>query len=257
MVYKGDWCFCLATSSTIPFHFMHYPELSIELSTIERLTFREDSGALDHILWWMQWPDITNLSATSNVMKEFVESYRQRTWEAEEFFNHWFEDDFNRFRSILALAGALVTGEQVLRYFDRCPPDLDSNLDIVTRVGGASALVLFLEHIGYELEPDAPSTHSEDDQAMARIFAIASSPMFETKGSANGVLSIFEFTRPGGHFFSSWAHSNRDRCARLRLIVVAQDPVDHILLNYHTSACLNVSSSSYSALTSRYSKLES
>lgn len=217
-----------------------YPELSVDLSPIELFILCNKEDICDRLMRWLPWPDITCLSSTSTVMRAFVNLYRQRAWATHTFFEHWFEDQFNRFRSLLALTGALVTGEQLIRFFDRRPPDKESNLDVVTRVGGAGALVLFLEHIGYQLEPDAPSTHSESNPAMSQIFGITSSPAFENKGWVNGVLAVLEFTRPVGDNPKSWLNPPYDRCARMRVVIVAQDPVDHVMTSYHSSEFISV-----------------
>lgn len=221
------------TDSSCPY--LDQQELSFELSPIERFLLCHEEDVLDYLMWWMPWPDLTRLSSTSRIMRDSISMYRKRAWAADEFFFHWFGDDFNRFRSVLALTGAVVAGEPLIRFFDRISPGEDTDLDIVTRVGGAGALVLFLERIGYQLESDAPSTHSESNPAMSQVFGITSSLAFDNRGWTNGVLAVLAFTRPLGSVPTTWIGPTYERFASIRVVIVAQDPVDHIMLSYHSS----------------------
>lgn len=140
----------------------------------------------------LQWPDLTNLSLTAREIRTAVVSYRLRAWNVSNFLRFFVDQDIS-FRAVMAFAGALITGEQVLRFFDRLPPTLKADLDIVTRVGGVVPLILFLESIGYVRRPDAPSLAKESFPIMSHAFQITSSSQFAEKGGATGVVSVIEY----------------------------------------------------------------
>ena len=174
-------------------------------------------------------------------MKRLISMYQKLAWSIDNFLGLWFDDNVVRFRSIMALAGAIATGCQVIRFFDRDPPDERSHLDIVTRVGGVGAIVIFLEHMGYVLKADAPSLHTNNSGTMTQVFQLTSSLSFQAKTSANGVVAVMEFQRPTGDNYMSWSGPSYDRYTSVQLIVVTQNPVHHMLMHFHSSTYIRSS----------------
>lgn len=206
-----------------------------DISTLERFMLTANPRLGHRFLHCLPWPSLVNLSSTSYLMREIVKHYRERFWNVDNFFDLWFEDTVTQFRSILAFTGAIATGCQVLRFFDRDPPDERSHLDIVTRVGGVGALVVYLEGIGFCRTADAPCSLSNSYNTMSHVFQLTSNPAFRDRSSSNGILSVLEFRRPIGAGSTFWSGPTYDRSASIQLIVVAQDPVYHMLMHFHSS----------------------
>ncbi|KAF6742111.1 hypothetical protein DFP72DRAFT_831449, partial [Ephemerocybe angulata] len=65
--------------------------------------------------------DLVNISCTSTVMRECIQTYREKAWDIGAFLSHWFIGgyDVDIFLDMLELTGAVVSGSQILRYLDR------------------------------------------------------------------------------------------------------------------------------------------
>ncbi|KAJ3530865.1 hypothetical protein NMY22_g8396 [Coprinellus aureogranulatus] len=198
-------------------------------SALRAFLSRGNSAEIDVLFFFIPWPDLTRLSATSSALRKVVEEYRKRIWNVNHHL-HPFVDHAPTFRSILAFSGALVTGWQVIRFFDRLPPSPTYGLDIVTRVGGVVPLVLFLESIAYKRVPENPCISMESFPSMADVFQISSNTSFDSKGGATGIVAVLEYFR---------VVQESDRDTKIRIFVVTQSPVEHMLLSYHSTGVMN------------------
>lgn len=214
------------------------PTLDNELSSLERFITSVDLEVSSRMFSFFPWPDLISISATSSLVNDFVTYYKGEAWDANRFLAAWFEESVDRFKSLLALTNAVVTGPQLLQFFDRLAPLEDAYLDIVTRIAGATSIILYLQQLGYERTPLGPSIPSERAPAMRHIFQLTSTPNFHSKGWTGGVLTVMEFMIPNGRSENPWFARTYERSRLVQLVVVVNDPVDHIMMNYHSSECL-------------------
>ncbi|KAF6758167.1 hypothetical protein DFP72DRAFT_845134 [Ephemerocybe angulata] len=197
------------------------------LSILEQVVARSPPSAqksVSHALFdALSPPDLGYLSCTSTTMSECVRSYREVAWDIVSFLSHWFigAPDVYAFLDVLELAGAVVSGSQILRFLDRDRPLVDSDLDVITRIGGALRLIDFLGSIGYtgvEVKHEYPIDPS--------VFGISSTRSFAKGGGDQGILHVMDFVKP----------ISRHDCTscKVQVVVVAQHPVEHIIHTYHS-----------------------
>lgn len=203
-------------------------------SSLEKFLVRtafEQMAVHDALLDLLSPRDLGALSGVSFLVREDVERYKRRRWNVDDFLHPWFRHSSPEFRPHLAKAGAIVTGSQVLRFFNREPPDPTCDLDIITRVGGLMTLAMFLSNLGYVRlrRFKMPRSH-EDYPLISSIFSLTSSHGFVNRTSKAGIIEIFDFYNrfdaPDSEF---------GRTVKVQVIVVFQYPVEHILFGFHSS----------------------
>ncbi|KAF6742988.1 hypothetical protein DFP72DRAFT_829185 [Ephemerocybe angulata] len=202
------------------------------LAHIERFLILPDPRIRTRLLDGLTIPDVLQLGKTSSIIRDVVDLYVQTRWNIEQFLGMWFGDPAS-FRATLAFTGAVVSGSQALRFMDRLPPAPKSDLDIVTRVGGVTALARFLESSGYTLVEREP--HPQDKYPMLiDVLSITSSKRFCNGGGKDGIIEIFDFERP------TYGRLNQyTPVTKVQIIAVSQHPVHHIVYTYHSTAVMN------------------
>ena len=168
-----------------------------------------------------------NAGVVENESSEGLVPEPQQTWNLHRFLSPWFRS-VQEFRCILARSGAVVAGSQVLRYFDRDKPLLNSDLDIVTRIGGALPIASYLISNGYNRAFLRPSLHYGPDPVETDVLGITASRTYRKGGGKSGIFQIMDFVK------RTIADSG-EVSKHVQVIVVAQDPVEHICFSYHSS----------------------
>lgn len=202
-------------------------------SPLERFIYREDATFRNIIFQMLSKVDLVFLSCASSMLLNSVRDYESQAWNLRTLFGYWFFRPLE-FRINLAYCGAVVAGSQVLRFFNRLRPTMDSDLDIVTRVGGVAPLVSFLRAEGYTRVPRADTSHENDYPVMTEIFGITSTSRFCRGGGKHGIIEILDFTRER---FRRCKQGGTELVGflKVQIIVVSQPPIEHILLTFHSS----------------------
>jgi hypothetical protein len=201
------------------------------LSILELFFFREEEYLRSSVLDLLTPVDVTSLSGTSTRMRAIVLEYRRQAWNVNRFLSPWFSS-VTGFRCALAKAGAVVTGSQALRFFDRTDPDLCCDLDVVTRIGGAPALAIYLENDGYSRHFASYPRHSANYPMLIDLYSIASKRAFKRGGGAHGILHIMDFKK---NISIGPDDALKIVTLKVQIIVVTQEPVEHICLTFHSS----------------------
>ncbi|KAF6752406.1 hypothetical protein DFP72DRAFT_849880 [Ephemerocybe angulata] len=178
-------------------------------------------------------PELVRLSCTSSTVKEYVDIYSEDAWNISNFLDLWFDSPYE-FRSYMALTGAVLTGSQAIRFFDRRQPDPSSDLDIVTRIGGTMSLCLYLEEQGYVRV--ARSREAEDEYPLLDdVLSLSSTKRFCSGSGGSGILGIFDFEKGSFPPFSngSWQR------VKVQVITVTQSPIWHIIHTFHSTLAMN------------------
>lgn len=136
----------------------------------------------------------------------------------------------------MARTGAVVTGSQVIRFFDCQPPNPHSDLDVITQVSGVLDLCLFLETNRYSClyrknGPKNGRGKPDDYPMLTSAFMLASSFQFLSGGGRTGIVEIIDFVklRPS----ADWVGAEVSH--KVQLIVVLQTPIEHIVFGFHSS----------------------
>ncbi|KAF6765292.1 hypothetical protein DFP72DRAFT_870617 [Ephemerocybe angulata] len=188
------------------------------ISFLERFLLTSPLKLCHHILGFLSKPDLVSLGCSSSICKEFVDVYSRVAWNIDAYLTPWF-DDPQIFRSLMAFTGAVISGSQALRFFDRLPPDTCRDLDIFVRPAGAMSLT------------SRPSDIDETYPIITDILSLSSTKRFCRGGGAQGIIAVFDFEKP----------QPEAGCPNLKvqIIVVAQHPVHHIVYNFHSTIVIN------------------
>ncbi|KAF6750732.1 hypothetical protein DFP72DRAFT_851533 [Ephemerocybe angulata] len=166
--------------------------------------------------------DVVRLSKTSTLIRDALKIYKERKWNIDEFLACWFEDG-QSFRATMALAGAVISGSQALRFMDRLGPAPRSDLDVVTRVGGVLALARYIESQGYK-RVERPAQPGDKYPLITDVLSMTSSSRFCSGGGRDGIVEIFDFERP------TWGVLNQfTPTLKVQIIAVTQNPVHHLI----------------------------
>jgi hypothetical protein len=203
-------------------------------SHLSRFFARAEKGLTFRLLSTMNPVDICFLSCTSSFVWSIVDTYKSEIWSISRFLSPWF-NSVDRFRGSLAKNGAVVSGSQALRFFQREDPDFDSDLDVIVRVGGVLSLSMALFREGYVQLSRSGARVNLSYPLCAELFAVTSQSSFMLGGKKTGILDVIDFVRSDTHISPA---SAREATFKVQLIVVAQDPVEHIIMSYHSSECL-------------------
>ncbi|KAH6918561.1 hypothetical protein BKA70DRAFT_1416553 [Coprinopsis sp. MPI-PUGE-AT-0042] len=224
-----DRCFhaaAILSSPTIPLTSSSLKPPAI--SPFERWLLSIQDELRVYILWFVQPVDLINLSATSIVVYSILWHYRSHVWGIENFLRLWFPHP-QSFLGQLALTSAVISGSQVIRFFDRLCPKPESDIDIFTRIGSVLALGRYLFAVGYVLATDGTDTHNYELGFNARVLDITQGDKLERLSGVYGILSVFNFYR------QTLTPNGISVVLKVQVIVVNSDPVDHVIHGFHSS----------------------
>jgi hypothetical protein len=122
-------------------------ELPINL---EQLFLRSSPSFLCRILSRFNLDVLVRLGRLNRLFRYVVVYYFKTTWNVKTFLHRWFRDP-QMFLSLLRKTLSLVTGSQVVAFFDRGPIGLEP-LDIVVPKREVARVALFLCEEGYILQ---------------------------------------------------------------------------------------------------------
>ena len=215
------------------------------ISTIERFFVKASPALNAVVLFHLSKPDLNRLSRANLLLHTIIQRYMREVWDITEFLQSWFPNRVTDFRMELARTGAVATGSQILRFFDRQPPDPKCDLDVLTRVGGVLDLALYLESQGYHrihCNLMRAATHGVDEYPLLSfVFSLTSSWKFLTGGGKTGIVDIIDYVKtvPIITFSTSGEvqQQSEEVTHKVQLIAVLQPPIEHILYGYHSSEC--------------------
>lgn len=158
------------------------------ISHLEAVLIKKDCRARNVLFDLLTKPELTFLSACSSLMRTVVSDYSSIIWSIDIFLSAWFRYPVG-FRASLARGGAVMTGSQIIRFFDRQGPARERDLDVVTRVGGVPIISTFLEGEGYSRHPRRVSETGEEYPVITEAFGLASSRDFKRAGGKSGIVA--------------------------------------------------------------------
>ncbi|KAF5336601.1 hypothetical protein D9611_006612 [Ephemerocybe angulata] len=201
-------------------------------SGLETLLVSSPPSITRRIFDAMSKPELVSLTLTSSKLRTVVTGYERQAWDIDTFLGLWFRNVVT-FKAALAFAGAVVGGSQVVRFFERLPPNPRSDLDVITRVGGVFALSRLLESQGYSRIDRRPE-QDEEYPLVTDILALTSSKSFCRGGGRDGIIQIFDFVKDLDAPLDDDTNS-----LKVQVIVVAQHPIHHIIHTFHSTLVMN------------------
>ena len=221
-------------------------DMSRTLSAFERMAIgATEYGAYSifkgEICSLLSSSDLYRLRRTSSRMKRLMDEYLKEVINITDFLSLWFDDAIG-FRALLAWTEAIATGLPVLQFLDRADIPDDNCLDIVTRVGGLIPILETLDGEGYmrvpKTRPGVYGFNAVDHALIEDVYSITSSEGFHRGPTATGgVIEVIKFVRNG---WWPLRHTDGDEhWMRIRVTVVTQPPVEHLILNSPSSMSHN------------------
>ncbi|TFK18559.1 hypothetical protein FA15DRAFT_660589 [Coprinopsis marcescibilis] len=197
------------------------------MTLVRPSTCVEEWWSVVRSFWCLLEPrEITLFSVCNSTARSIVLDYVRRAWSVDTFLQLWF-DKPRLFRYRLGLSGGVISGSQVLRFMDRELPYPGSDLDILVRIGGAVELHECLVLFGYKRRGKRGDDDRDRYGCISRIFRKAAKAENRIKPEKNGILEVINYSklRP---------NSVNQETLKVQMIVVAQPPIQHIMLTYHS-----------------------
>ncbi|KAJ7476315.1 hypothetical protein B0H11DRAFT_1917533 [Mycena galericulata] len=207
------------------------------LSFLEKTLLVMDDNLLAYLFSFWDPHDILKFSRSSSVIQGILQQYRQLVWDPDTYFQPWFREPTALFRSTLRETGAIVSGSQILQFFDRIKY-LNSDLDIFLRIGGVLQMARWLVRQGYHLTPEQP-----DYETFHRnVIRVSCRILTSTVNQDTGIRAVYNYQR----FVAS---ATVIYYQKIQLIAVDIDPVHHVLYDFHSSKWLSAMSQRISTIT--------
>ncbi|KAJ7157063.1 hypothetical protein C8R43DRAFT_832426, partial [Mycena crocata] len=172
--------------------------------------------------------DILTCELVSSTFRQIVQYYKSVAWDPDAFLHPWFIDDPAAFRSILKQCGAVVSGSQMIQFFDRTTYH-GSDMDIFLRIGGVLPMSGWLENQGYNLI----SSHNGYPDVKRKVNRLLISKMNEHPCVQNDtVKAVHNYQR----FIASLTVVYSQK---IQLITVDMNPIHHVMFDFHSTAVMN------------------
>ncbi|KAJ7730779.1 hypothetical protein B0H16DRAFT_1469462 [Mycena metata] len=195
-------------------------------SALEMVLLAISDELLLYLLSFCGLKDVFNLKATSTIVQGVVLHYQTLVWNADRFFRPWFRDGTAEFRLALRRSSAIVSGSQLVQFFDRAHYP-GSDMDIFLRLGGVLPMGTWLQTQGYSRIAD-----STDYDLAKRVARTACNMISRTQSGHTPVCAVIDYHR----FVCSETVIYRQK---IQLVAVDIDPVQHVLYDFHSTAVMN------------------
>ncbi|KAJ7829047.1 hypothetical protein B0H13DRAFT_1916682 [Mycena leptocephala] len=193
------------------------------LSSIESFMLCIHKDLLAHLLSFWDPTDITVFSATSYVAHGLIKHYCELVWDVDTYFQPWFRDGTEKLRNALRQSGAIVSGSQIIQFFDRTKYP-GSDMDIFLRIGGVLNMTRWLTAQGYHLDAKTEGygcLHRALLRTTTRILLPNSVPN-------RPIRAVYNYHRYVASTTSVYYQ-------KIQLVVVDINPVQHVLFDFHSS----------------------
>ncbi|KAJ7135563.1 hypothetical protein C8R44DRAFT_869289 [Mycena epipterygia] len=171
--------------------------------------------------------DIARSAAVSSTMYGIIQHHRHLVWDPDTHFQPWFRAPAETFRGMLRICGAIVTGSQILQFFNRTSYP-DSDMDIFMRVGGLWYMGGWLRSQGYTF-----AAVSSDYRLFRRqVMRLCSRMMTDHPAHNPAIRGVYNFHR-------YVASQTVVHLQKIQLIAVDMDPVHHVIFDFHSTAVMN------------------
>ncbi|KAJ7490408.1 hypothetical protein B0H11DRAFT_1912374 [Mycena galericulata] len=198
------------------------------LSPLENLLLTSPDSLLVHALGFWDAPDVLKSAVLSSVMHGVVQHYKCLVWDIDKHFDSWFRQP-KKFRPMLQVCGAVVSGSQILQFLDRTSYP-DSDLDIFLRIGGVKKMGNWLTAQGYRLASNTANYTTLGRQILRSSYQLMTLPT--NSPPKTPIRGVYNYRR----FIGSW---NDLRIQKIQLVCVDMDPIHHILFDFHSTAVMN------------------
>ncbi|KAJ7178785.1 hypothetical protein C8R43DRAFT_942385 [Mycena crocata] len=199
-----------------------------KLSTFEATLLSAPEPLLLRILSFWTVQDIIASDTLSSIFHDIVRYYRTRTWNPDVFFRYWFIDHPSSFRNMLKHCGAIVSGSQMIQFFDRVTY-FDSDMDIFLRLGGIHPMTRWLETQGYTFDAITPKYTSVSQSVQQ---ALKKKMTLKPTLREDPINTVYNYKR----FIAS---TTIIYAQKIQLITVDLNPIRHILFDFHSTAVMN------------------
>ncbi|KAJ7106080.1 hypothetical protein C8R43DRAFT_863192, partial [Mycena crocata] len=199
-----------------------------KLSSFEANLLSAPEPLLLRILSFWSLQDIITCETLSSAFRNIVGFYRSVAWNADNFFRSWFLDSPSWFRAVLKSCNAVVSGSQLVQFFDRSTY-FESDMDIFLRIGSVSRMGVWLECQGYILDCTSQGYHDVSHDVDALLTSkMTYGPLMQD----NTVQSVHNYKR----FVAS---PTVVYLQKIQLVIVDMNPVHHILFDFHSTGVMN------------------
>ncbi|KAH6874129.1 hypothetical protein BKA70DRAFT_1240667 [Coprinopsis sp. MPI-PUGE-AT-0042] len=138
--------------------------------------------------------DVFALGRVSALLHMTVDAYVEQVWNVDAFFSNWLGHP-ERFRQTLQSACAVVSGQEVFRFFDRLRRPWRARLEIFVRPTGLKEVIFFLRGEGYTYVLRLGSATSLE----SHIQGSASMDKLVEAGGNNTILRAFDFVHSSSY----------------------------------------------------------
>jgi len=210
----------------------HYSP-SLYISRYELFLFSLRNPLLLYLLSFLDVDTICTLAKVSRRLRAFCGYFSADAWNIDKFLRPWFSN-LHGFRQVLHSCGAIISGSQALQFFNRVRYPT-SDMDIYVRMTGLLQLTRWLLGQGYRRDTSngiaglAYLTSAEGTVLGDRDFFQTQRKKNKRQGNITGIYNyvnlLEEVSHPGERRY-------------VQVIVLAVDPIEHILFDYHSSVLL-------------------
>jgi len=199
----------------------------LHLSAFERCLLQGDIDFISMLLSYWPVVSIMRLKSVNFLLKCLVDEHCRCEWDIDSFLLNWFRHPMD-FRGKLGQCDGIVSGSQVLQFFDRTCYS-DSDFDIFLRPEGALEMGRWLQANDYVYSPSSAAVPTFE-----YAFHLATRRLLCQGGDRhsyinnNSIIQIFNFVRPG------WVEGSNNNNGQIQVIVVRHHPIKHVL-NFHSS----------------------
>lgn len=196
---------------------------SVTVSRFEAMLVSMEHQILQHFFAFWEINDLITLSYLSSWLRGVYKRYQSDVWNIDRFLGSWFPDA-SGFRRVMRSTGAVISGSQVLQFFDRVRY-IDSDLDIFLGVGGSMEMGRYFEKDGYRFEGQSALYPCFTDFLIRTLSRVDSFERF----FENYIVGVYNFSR----FVVS--SGNVARRMHVQMIVLKKEPIRQILCGFHSS----------------------
>ncbi|KAJ7629947.1 hypothetical protein DFH06DRAFT_1140705 [Mycena polygramma] len=182
---------------------------------------------LELVLSYWAPNDVLKAAGLSRIMRGVVEHYKNIVWNIDRHLRRWFLDPIG-FRRKLKMCGGVVSGSQIVQFFDRTLYP-KSDMDVFMRVGGVYLMGTWLATQRYTLVTTSADYPFALNRQVGRLASRILVPSIDSPPPIRGVYNYQKFV----------ASRTTVYLQTVQLICVDMDPVRHVLFDFHSTGVMN------------------
>ncbi|KAL0948828.1 hypothetical protein HGRIS_008953 [Hohenbuehelia grisea] len=189
--------------------------------------------------------DISRYRRVSLSSRDAVKAFNNVAYDLERALAPFLSSsEYTVLRDIQEILGVVISGSQIVNFFDRAASDLDSDLEVYVEFKHAKLLGEWLESIGYQFQPRGPQAKSFSEcYALKRTHedsSVHDQPMLaSTINIANAQPNAHQYSSQDIRDVFNFARSSGGRTLNIQLIATVYAPAQAIL-RFHSTVVMNV-----------------